>query len=708
MKKLWLLMLSFTLILLVSCGKAEPSQPTPGASAAPGESPVPAADTRYLRYDATEAAQFDISYADHSFTETELILLGQRKKENLLLRVPLAGGDAVELTLDKAYNQAAAGPDCLWLGDRMELVRLDAAGQQTLSLTFQDMIEDLLCDETGRLYVAQRNSLTLVSETGETESIAFPNGFTGGTLLRLGSGKIAVCASRIRGEVARFQSVSGGALVPLDVGDASIGVVASGDAAADFYYLEWTYSSRLSEANRVFRFSGGASAPIFDLSGTSREGKVRGFCPDGKDFLLVYGGDEDTGLLRFTPTEAEKKVLTVARLQKNHFITDLIARYNRENQEYYLVNRQYFGTNEEEQLEQLELDILTGDRPDLLDTMLTNLEVYGAKGLLRDLYPMIDADPTIRREDFVPSVLRALESESGALYLLWPEFALWSCAEPKTFVGDMESWTLEDMYRICEENPELTLYGNYGNARSYLDFTLTGIMDRFADFETGELHFDDPEFVRFLNFQLEMCRRAREYVGGEYLLYVNHFYTVDDFALGLTVAEAQGLQFTGFPCYGGTGHRCHGEISFAIVEGTGNEEDAWAFFSWFLSEEMQEEMERLPMRQRVLEARLETLEKGTPERTVTRFVDPEAAAAGTNSETVTYTIPAMPGMTEEEFAVVRRLLDGIEGIYDDTTINPCYNIVWEEYTNLYKGAKSAEDTAKAIQDRLSIFVAERS
>ena len=696
------------LLLLSACGKPEPSQPTPGASAGPGESPSPAADTRYLRYDATEAARFDLSYTDHSFTETELILLGQRKKENLLLRVPLAGGEAVELTLDKAYKQAAAGPDCLWLGDKMELVRLDATGQKTLSLTFPEMIEDLLCDETGRLYVAHRNSLTIVSETGETESIPFPKDYTGGSLCRLGSGEIAVFASRIKGDLDRLQRVSDGALVPLPTRGENIGLLASGDAAGDFYYAA-NYNGMLSEASQVFRFSGGRSALIFDLAEAGREGKLRGLCPAGTDFLVLYDGDEGTGLLRFTPTETEKKVLTIARLNNNHFVTELIRRFNRENPDYYLVDQYYYGTDFQTQLESLELAILAGDRPDILDTMGTSVEIFGAKGLLRDLYPMIDADPTISREDFVPSVLHTLEAESGALYQLWPGFTLWTCAEPKAFVGDMERWTLEDMYRICEENPELTLRGNTGNQRSLLDNTLPGVLDRFADFETGELHFDDPEFVRFLNFQLEMCQRAIDYAGGEYLLHVNSFLTTDDFALGLTLAEEQGLQFTGFPCSGGTGQLCLGYYSFSIFEGTGNEEEAWAFMRWLLSEEVMESLDfGMPLRQSVLEAQLEILENGTPERTVTQFVDPFGAAAGTNTETVTYTIPAVDPLTEEQIATVRRLLDGIEGVYADSASHPIYFAVWEEYAKLYKGARTAEETAKAIQERFSIYLAERA
>ena len=710
MKKLWksALLLSVILLLLLSaCGKPEPTQSTPGASAAPGESPVPAADTRYLRYDVTEDRLFDLSYEDHDFGLTELLVLGQRKDKNLLLRIPLDGGEAVELPLDKVYRQAAAGSDCFWLGYQMELTRLDQSGQKTLSLTLPEKIEDLLCDEAGRLYVAHRNSLTIVNETGETESIPFPKDYTGGSLLRLGSGEIAVFASRIKGELDRLQRFSGGELVPLPTRGENIGLPASGDAAADFYYAA-NYNGMLSEASQVFRFSGGQSALIFDLAEAGREGKLRGLCPAGTDFLVLYDGDEGTGLLRLTPTETEKKVLTIARLNNNHFITELIGRFNRENPDYYLVDQDYYGTDFQTQLESLELAILAGDRPDILDTMGTSVEIFGAKGLLRDLYPMIDADPTISREDFVPSVLRALEAESGALYQLWPGFTLWTCAEPKAFVGDMERWTLEDMYRICEENPELTLRGNTGNQRSLLDNTLPGVLDRFADFETGELHFDDPEFVRFLNFQLEMCRRAIDYTGGEYLLYVDSFNSTDDFALGLTIAEERGLQFTGFPCSGGTGQLCNGLYSFSIFDGTGNEEAAWVFLRWLLSEDVMKSLDfGMPLRQSVLEAQLETLKNGTPERTVTQFVDPFAAAAGTNTETVTYTIPAVDPLSEEQMATVRRLLDGIEGVYYDTLDHPIYFAIWEEYAKLYKGARTPEETARAIQERFSIYLAER-
>ena len=707
MKKIRCLPLLTALLLLLSaCGKR-----APGSGAAADESPAPA-DARYLRYDVSEERLFDLSYEDHDFGENELLLLGERKNKCLLLRVPTDGSEAVELPLDKVYRQAAVGKDCLWLGLQMELVRLDLSGQQTLSLTLPEKIEDLLCDGSGRLYAAHRNSLTVVGETGETESIPFPKDYTGGSLCRLGSGEIGVYASRVKAAISRLQRVSGGELIPVVTGDANIGLLASGDAAGDFYYAAFNYNGMLSEASQIFRFSGGRSALIFDLAGAGREGKLRGLCPAGGDFLALYDGEEGTGLLRFRATETEKKVLTIARLNNNHNITELIGRFNRENPDYYLVNQFYLGMDFQTQLESLELAILAGDRPDLLDTMCTSLEVFGAKGLLRDLYPMIDADPTISREELVPSVLHALEAESGALYQLWPGFTLYACSEWEGFVGDADRWTLEDLYRICEEYPELTLYGNFsGNYNLYrqnLDFLLPGVMEYFADFETGELRFDTPEFVRFLTWFQAMMERVKAYTGGDVLLIVVHADSASSAARLITELEQNEMNVTGYPCNGGTGYRCHGLYSFSIFEGTGNEEAAWAFMRWFLREEVQDSLAfGLPLMQSVLDAQLEELKNGTPETAVTQFVDATAAAAGTNSETVTYTLPAVPPLTEEQIADIRSLVDRIEAVYHDSLDHPCYYVVWEEISNLMKGAKTPEETAESIQDRLSIYLSER-
>ena len=702
----FLLLLLFLLLPLSSCGKTEPTQHTPGASASPSESPVPA--EAYLRYDVSDERGFDLAYTDHDFTGEELILLGKRDGTDLILRIPLTDGEMSERSLEKSYTQnaqIAVGADCLWLGDKMELRRLSSDGTEIRSLTMPEVIEDLCCDASGRLCVAHKKSLTLISPEGTTESIPLPKGFTGDRLCRLGNGDIAVFASRNKGDASSVQRLSGTVLSNLE-GAEIPGVLSPGDASADFYYVGWTYQRLLSEGQQIFRFSNGQSQVIADLSGVGREGKELGLCTLGADLLLLYGTEDTVGLLRLTAMSEGKKQLTIARIETNHIVTELVARFNRENPDIYLVNRYYGG---DEQETQLILDLLAGDKPDLLSVNGTNLEVYEAKGLLRDLYPMLDVGSDLRREDLVPSVLRAMESGSGALYQLCTDFGLRTCVSFTRYVGEKERWSLEDLYRLCEDNPSLTLRGGRGG-EYLMDDLLCSVLDQFADLEKGELHFDSPEFAEFLRFVGQMDQRALEFSGDpmDVLLWYVSFGSVEDYSRMAAELDFSEYRFIGAPSNGGTGNLCEMISRFAIFEGTGNEDAAWTFLRWALSEEVQQDIVNMPMRLSVLEARLEEGKKGAPERSVTQFVDPEGAAMGTNTETVIVTIPASPPLTEEQYAVFLRLLDGIEGVYADSWVHPCYRIIAEECVAFYRGVKSAEDTGKAIQDRLSIYLAERA
>ena len=709
MKKSALLILVLVLLLPAACGRTEPPPPAAEASAPPPEAaaaPVPAAE--YLRYAVSEERSFDLRSIDHDFGPEELVLLGEREGKSLVLRAPLAGGEAAELALDRtlpSVAQVAAGPDCLWLGDKTELRRLGPDGAETLSLTLPEVIEDLCCDASGRLCAAHKRSLTLVGPEGGTESIPLPKGFTGDRLCRLGNGDIAVFASRNKGDAASVQRLSGTALSDLE-GAEIPGALSPGDASADFYYAGWTYQRLLSEGQQIFRFSGGKKQVVTDLSGAGREGKELGFCSRGADFLLLYEGEGRVGLLRLTPTAAAKKQLTVARIETNHIVTELIGRFNRENPDIYLVSRYYGGDDQETQLV---LDLLAGDKPDLLSVNGTNLEVYGAKGLLRDLYPLLDADPALGRGDLVPSVLRALESGSGALYQLCTDFGLRTCVTFAQYAGEADRWSLEDLYRICEENPALTLRGER-SGDYLLDDLLCSVLDKFADLETGELRFDSPEFIEFLRFIDRMDQRASGFSGeaADILLWYASFGSVEDYSRVAVELDGAEYRFIGAPSNGGTGNLCEIISRFAIFEGTSNEEDAWAFLRWALSEEVQRDAPCMPMRRSVLEARLEEGRKGAPERTVTQFADPEGAARGTNTETVTVTIPASPPLTEEQYAGFLRLLEGIEGVYADKLTHPCYRIIEEECAGFFRGTKSAEDTGKAVQDRLAIYLAERA
>ena len=709
MKRLIPLILVLVL-LFAACGKAgDPNTP----SAAPTPEPTP--DARYVRWAVGEDYTWPLACADLDYGWSALCLLGEREGKPVLL---YGGMEPRTISLDRSYALAAAGKGEVWLAGEKDLVRLDADGKQTLALTLTDQAEDMTCDKDGNLWVMHKNSLTLVGVGGSAETVSLPQGFTAGTLCRLGSGGIGVFAARIKGDAASAYRVSANDRNPVPIeGAQGWKLVAPGDGAADFYYYaESGIEFQLSGGKQVFRFSGGESAPVFDLAGLGHEGVLREICPAGEDFLVLYTTEDAAGLLRLIRTEEEKQVVTMARLESNHINSDLIDRFNAEHPEYYLVSRLY-GDEEE-----LHLDILAGDRPDLLSGMCVSTEVYAAKGLLEDLYPYLEREPELMA-DLVPSVLKSLETSGGKLTQLCPDYILYTCAAPKRYVGDADRWTLADLERICAENPDLTLRGG-DRGKVILDVLLCGILDRFADLENQELHFDSPEFIAFLDLLQEMDRRAQSFSGshdiadGDILLCVENFTSisggspsavVSGYAQAIAQLDLDALRFVGIPAEGGTGCLIYATSLFSVMAGTGNEEAAWAFLRWTLEESVQGTMTTyIPIRKTVLEAQLVQAWEGTPEITVTRYKDPAGAAAGTNLETYTVTTPAVPGLTEAELDLFRDLLDRVEGLYQDTLIHPCYALIFEECKALFNGQKTAAETAASIQSKMAIYLAERA
>lgn len=713
MKRIILLLLVFVFFFTAACGNGG-GKPPAGTNAPAAPTPEPASDDRYVRWTAAEDRTYPLVCADVDYGWGKLCLLGEQEEKPMLL---YGGTEPQTIALDQSYTLVAAGPDVVWLGTEKDLVCLDDQGNQTLSLTLSEKTEDMTCDGDGNLWAVHKNALTLVRVDGNTETISLPQGFTAGTLCRLGTGGIGVFASRAKGNVSPVLRLTAEDRDPQPLAGAEARpMVAPGDDTADFYYyMEWGKDQPLSGGKQILRFADGRSTPALDLAGLGHEGRLRGICPDGADFIVLYTTEDSAGFLRLKRTEAEKQIITMARLETNHINTDLIDRFNAEHPEYYLVSRVY-GSEDE-----LHLDILAGDRPDLLSGMCVSTEVYAAKGLLADLYPYLEREPGLL-EDLIPSILKSLETTGGKLTQLCPDYVLYTCAAPKRYAGNADRWTLADLERICTENPELTLWGPERGMK-LLDVMLCGILEHFADLESQELHFDSPEFIAYLDFLSEMDQRAQsfsgsfDYADGDILLCVENFTSVagespsasvSGYVQAMAQLDMDALQFVGFPAEGGTGCRINATSLFSVMAGTGNEEAAWAFLRWTLEESVQETMTTyIPIRKSVLEAQLKRAGEGTPETTVTRYKDPAGAAAGTNTETYTVTVPAVPGLSEAELNLFRDLLDRAEGLYQDAVIHPCYALISDECRALFNGQKTSAETAASIQAKMAIYLAER-
>ena len=189
-----------------------------------------------------------------------------------------------------------------------------------------------------------------------------------------------------------------------------------------------------------------------------------------------------------------------------------INTFNKTNDQYYIELRNYAGDGVEVwDLDQdkrdaaeklLNAEVVSGRAPDIWDTTLP-AGLYARKGLLEDLWPWIDRDPEISREDLMTHVLDCA-SVDGKLYRVFNSFSIQTAIVCTELMGNRTGWTLEEMmdcYRSMPEDSNILLYfyGKSGTLRNLI----RNDMDRWVDWNSGECLFDSEEFKTLL----ELCGR---------------------------------------------------------------------------------------------------------------------------------------------------------------------------------------------------------
>ena len=165
------------------------------------------------------------------------------------------------------------------------------------------------------------------------------------------------------------------------------------------------------------------------------------------------------------------------------------------------------GTN------RLMMDILTGIyRPDIVIGKTRGgwnskqdaavIETLVRQGLYTDLSPFLDADDTVNRETLFGAVQRFFATEDGGMWGIAPSFRMETLIAPTALLGQYaDGWTLTELLDTAENLPEGT-YLMGGLTQENAERSLLG-QDGYAAFidtENAVCSFDSPEFLRWLNF----------------------------------------------------------------------------------------------------------------------------------------------------------------------------------------------------------------
>lgn len=424
----------------------------------------------------------------------------------------------------------------------------------------------------------------------------------------------------------------------------------------------------------------------------------------------------------------EKTIITLGTTFTND-LNKMVEEFNRRSSDYriYIIDYSKFNTedNQTAGLIRFRTELITGKGPDIIDVRDLHYKEFAAKNLLTDLYPFIDSDPDINRDDFLPGVLRASELD-GCLYQVFQEFWIDTLVGHPSVLGENPGWTMDELMAVLDANPgaDIPLGGRFDKLR-FMRMAVSSNIDEYIDWETGTANFDTPDFVHLMEY---IDSRFPDEPDPDWGYYVDsHAFSSE--------AVAKGRQIMSSTVFFDTLTRCHyykaifgeeyifkgfpsrdGKVNnliytyrptFAILEQSGNKEAAWSFLRMILSEDWQSENS---MDFPTNHAAFNRIAKRTLEE------QPESGEydvgytgmdVSGNEYSGSYTVKNLTQEDVDKLLAAIGSASGTKNGYHDLD-EDMENIINESASDFFSGACSAEDAARVIQSRMSILVSERS
>lgn len=417
---------------------------------------------------------------------------------------------------------------------------------------------------------------------------------------------------------------------------------------------------------------------------------------EGGKFLCL--GRDSCYLLRpAEPAELQPKTELLIACMDPNGMDILAARFNAHSGEYYVRVVDYSGgiyaSAEEVQL-RLNTELISGKTPDMFCFFSgwISPNIYAGKGLLTDMRPLIEADEELSPEDIV--LYKALDY-NGGIYVMGESFYLDTMAARESDFGQRYGWTLEE-YRQIDAGLREDQMCIYNLTRELFIYNVIGRYVRYAvDWTSGDCSFDSPEFIDLLRTALELRETPEDindmvFGPGEPKVAAGEQTTVAVFARYVSsLAESEQragcpLSFIGWPTPDGScGTDASLNTQLAICSLSRHQEGCWEFIKYML---MNANTDRGVM-------------PGYPLLMYRPALEESIAKAMADED-------AQVKMTRADAHKLLDFLDAIENLSDyDRAI---MDIINSECQAMFAGDKTPEETAKLIQSRASLYVAEQS
>lgn len=589
-------------------------------------------------------------------------------------------------------------------------------------------------DSADNLVIPCSNGLIAVSKSGERAYEIPVNGYIY-SAARLKDGRTALMLYDF--------SENGLSVKPLDptagnfTGESySVGIDANAmiDGCGDYDFFFYTGSSMFGYVIAENRSDKLFSWADCDLSSGKLYKTVS--APDGTfmTFSMDYDEESETVSSELIKIEkvpydktSEKAILTLGSLNADEPLRDAVIKFNRHHDNVRINIIDYserLGDDYRAGYTKLMTEIASGSMPDILDIGIEMpYRRFAAKGLFEDLYPFIDADSELSRDDFFENVMKALEVDEK-LYSACAGFGVYTAVGAASVVGDTPGWDYDDYYAALASMPDDCEGFGIGMTKdAILSYCMALEVSRFVDWNTGKCSFDSPDFVKLLEFansfpddfdydnyeysasDSDNARIAE----GRQMLAISVFSSTKYIMTDYDELFGGKATIIGFPTTDGVGNMLAITSQLAISSKCADKQAAWEFVRTYLTEAFQKTIYYIPTNINVFERQVSNAMKQ-------RF---ETDANGNfkldeNGERIPRVLGSyydgvstvdVYALSEHQADILREAIAGSEKLLNfDQSIE---EIVQEGAKPYFSGDKTAAECAKLIQSKANIYVNEQ-
>ena len=324
-------------------------------------------------------------------------------------------------------------------------------------------------------------------------------------------------------------------------------------------------------------------------------------------FLILKENGAERSLIRMTKgtgeEQAQKQKIVMAAYASSE-LQKAMAAFNQQSDLYEVVLQDCSKKTTDELIQRFQTEMMTGNGPDLIDSLFIELYPYAKNGYLEPLDEQLDG------KNLLPQAV-----ESGKVdehfYVAPYRFSLQTLVSIKEVVGDRTQWTLDEMRQTMENHQpnEVFSMGNDGFAVLHCMLCYDEENAAFVDWENRRCHFDTEEFVSLMELAAQWADPsgvyATPYMGEEiregHMMVIRSVRGVgnrlEDYVENLK-QMGESCVYIGFPVKEGNGTFLEG-MGFALNRSSECKEGAREFLNYLMSEEYQmqiwEEEERLPV-----------------------------------------------------------------------------------------------------------------